>query len=394
MHKPNDKDYGFTIVELLVVIVVIGILAAITIVAYTGIQQKAIIASLQSDLTNGSNQLKMYQVTDSSGNYPTAVKCPAVLSTDICLKSSGSNSFTGGYTANNNSSPKTFSLDVYNGTTRYRITNDSAPIAMVGITCPTGFIAVPGSATYSTSDFCVMKYEAKQVGATTTPISQASGLPWVSITQTDAIANSPNVAGCAGCHLITEAEWLTIAQNVLNMPSNWSTGVVGSGYIYSGHNDAAPANALVADSSDSNNYAGETNTGGNQRRTLNLSNGEVIWDFAGNVFEWTNATIAGGQQPGFSGEVGYAWKQWNNVSLIQNGLPAATTPVYTGISGISGWDFAQGIGQLESNYGESIVKGYLRGGNWNAGTGAGVLALVLYEGPAQSGAQFGFRVSK
>lgn len=37
---------GFTIVELLVVIVVIAILAAITIVSFTGISQKAVAASL------------------------------------------------------------------------------------------------------------------------------------------------------------------------------------------------------------------------------------------------------------------------------------------------------------------------------------------------------------
>ena len=37
----NQKQSGFTIVELLIVIVVIGILAAITIVAYNGIQTRA-----------------------------------------------------------------------------------------------------------------------------------------------------------------------------------------------------------------------------------------------------------------------------------------------------------------------------------------------------------------
>jgi len=37
----KTKQQGFTIVELLIVIVVIGILAAITIVAYNGIQQRA-----------------------------------------------------------------------------------------------------------------------------------------------------------------------------------------------------------------------------------------------------------------------------------------------------------------------------------------------------------------
>lgn len=41
---------GFTIVELLIVIVVIGILAAITVVAYNGIQQRANNAKIASDL--------------------------------------------------------------------------------------------------------------------------------------------------------------------------------------------------------------------------------------------------------------------------------------------------------------------------------------------------------
>ncbi|HCH34420.1 TPA: hypothetical protein DEW05_02720 [Candidatus Saccharibacteria bacterium] len=41
---------GFTIVELLIVIVVIGILAAITIVAFNGVQDRAKVQSVNSDL--------------------------------------------------------------------------------------------------------------------------------------------------------------------------------------------------------------------------------------------------------------------------------------------------------------------------------------------------------
>lgn len=41
MHKRNTSAQGFTIVELLIVIVVIAILAAISVVAYTGIQDRA-----------------------------------------------------------------------------------------------------------------------------------------------------------------------------------------------------------------------------------------------------------------------------------------------------------------------------------------------------------------
>lgn len=46
------QKYGFTIVELLIVIVVIAILAAITIVAYNGIQTQARDSKIKSDLAN------------------------------------------------------------------------------------------------------------------------------------------------------------------------------------------------------------------------------------------------------------------------------------------------------------------------------------------------------
>lgn len=48
----NKRAYGFTIVELLIVIVVIATLAAISVVAYTGIQNRANDSSVQSDLRN------------------------------------------------------------------------------------------------------------------------------------------------------------------------------------------------------------------------------------------------------------------------------------------------------------------------------------------------------
>lgn len=59
---------GFTIVELLVVVVIIAILAAITVVAYNGVTQRAAGSTTQSDLTDGYKQLQnTYTIT---GSFP------------------------------------------------------------------------------------------------------------------------------------------------------------------------------------------------------------------------------------------------------------------------------------------------------------------------------------
>ena len=64
-----SKQKGFTIVELLIVIVVIGILAAITIVAYNGIQERARVATAQADLSNNAKKMQLYYA--ENGAYPS-----------------------------------------------------------------------------------------------------------------------------------------------------------------------------------------------------------------------------------------------------------------------------------------------------------------------------------
>ncbi len=73
MSSLRQRQYGFTIVELLIVIVVIAILAAISIVAYNGVQQRAKNAQTVSATEKWIKILKLYYV--DRGVYPTVSSC-------------------------------------------------------------------------------------------------------------------------------------------------------------------------------------------------------------------------------------------------------------------------------------------------------------------------------
>lgn len=66
----RSRRSGFTIVELLIVIVVIGILAAISIVAYNGIQTRATDTITKSDVAQAGKQLEVDKAT--TGSYPAS----------------------------------------------------------------------------------------------------------------------------------------------------------------------------------------------------------------------------------------------------------------------------------------------------------------------------------
>jgi prepilin-type N-terminal cleavage/methylation domain-containing protein len=69
MVSLKGKSKGFTIVELLIVIVVIGILATLVIVTFTGIQQKARNSQRQTDINAVDSHVEAFYA--SNGYYPT-----------------------------------------------------------------------------------------------------------------------------------------------------------------------------------------------------------------------------------------------------------------------------------------------------------------------------------
>jgi prepilin-type N-terminal cleavage/methylation domain-containing protein len=75
--KTMKKDRGFTIVELLIVIVIIAILAAITIVAYNGIQSRANASTAKANAESVQKVVEAYAADDSAsggnGKYPVDI---------------------------------------------------------------------------------------------------------------------------------------------------------------------------------------------------------------------------------------------------------------------------------------------------------------------------------
>lgn len=123
------KHTGFTIVELLIVIVVIAILAAITIVSYNGIRQQATEASVQVALSQVNEKVLAYAALHS-GAYPDTLA-----DADFDVNQPSKVSFQ--YTSDNTATPAEYALTAANGpggspvyfisSTQTKITSGVAP---------------------------------------------------------------------------------------------------------------------------------------------------------------------------------------------------------------------------------------------------------------------------
>lgn len=267
--------------------------------------------------------------------------------------------------------------------------------------CPANYVFVYGNSALGTDDFCVMKYEAKNVDGVAT--SQAADRPWSSISQTDAVTQSAN----AGGHLITDAEWMTIAADIMKVKYNWTDGKVGAGFVQKGYVYFPASYGAAASEDDSDIYFGiarliygTTSPDGsvdystpryNSSRVHYLSSGEAIWDISGNYDEWTSDTITGAL-PGASG---YACREYTSISSWGN-LPIASRPSalnsVEGLENIASWDSAQGIGQICSDSSVTETRGLIRGGFYYGALSAGVLSLRLHHTPSTPVNSVSFRV--
>ncbi len=417
-QKNNIKKRGFTIIELLVVIVIIGILALICWIAYNGITKQAVKATVQSDASSLSNLLA--NANTEYGSYPSSIdesqQC-VESDTVMCFDPSPDNHVE---IFDDGNELRSYCLinqhyddlgvcvnDIIDDPTQKPIEQPSS--------CPTGFIPVPGSVTYFQGGFCVMKYEARK-SSETVPVSNYNSETFVNVSQAEAEEYSKNVVGCDNCHLISESEWLTIAQNVMSVNSNWTDNEVGGGQMFYGINSLIGSNGgqpfspdidASLDDNDIKYYLGDANAlpATLQRRTLKLSNSQTIWDFSGLFGEWTSGKSLKQALPGIAGSDSDSVNKFVNydqITVNENNF-ISIFPSYADLNNIDDSDsIIKSIGGILVHTSIDGEYGFVRGNTYQVGLTfndtsndrlkAGVLGLSFEPVELQSNA-IGFRVA-
>ena len=169
--------------------------------------------------------------------------------------------------------------------------------------------------------------------------------------------------------LMSNKEWMAIAWNLIDVPVNWSDGVVGKGgCLKSGNNGGQKPCG----------YDGENpESGGNPEAELFLSNNESILHFPGNVWEWV------------SDDYDFRFGKNQYMSIYSDsdiyryfGLP----PERNYLCDESNNHCNFGWGWL-NHLSEAII----RGGNYKLNRYAGVLATYLFVHPLDVYDDVGFR---
>lgn len=421
-----SKRQGFTLVELMIVIVIIGVLTTLIIVSLDNTKMTARNARRLADIKQIQLALKMYY--NDTGMFPTSIVPGSSISR-------GGANYMLRVPANpkpwpdNGCPDQDYQYKQLEGGQRYILsfclgdtTDDLSKGTHIAtangiLDCPSGYMPIPGSAALETNDFCVMKYEAKcaanadlTIGISTGPmitvnstynnsysgggvtgactsansrtvVSVKSGPPLTGISWTDAKAYCATLGG----HLITNAEWMTIARNIEQVPSNWLNATIGSpNYLSLGHYGGITT-AMV----DGNLLYGSGCGGSCSNhiflRNLTLSTGETIQDFSGNVAEWVDATCTPGTGIG-NYQTGGTVVDWTNAGL---------TDYERGVSGPSNstWDYNRAVGQYKGCTLSNNV--FLRGGASTGGYDVGIFDLDLTKNQNVTGALWGgFRCVK
>ncbi|MBX3018224.1 MAG: SUMF1/EgtB/PvdO family nonheme iron enzyme [Bdellovibrionaceae bacterium] len=254
----------------------------------------------------------------------------------------------------------------YNATTKELLYCDGTNWrTMASAFCPTGYIRVPGDVTFGTSNFCVAKYEMKNVSGVATSVP--AGTPWGSITRNGARTQCANLG--TGYRLISNAEWMTIARNIELDARNWSGGSVGSGAVNRGNTENGGLQAASANDNQSCLGTGQTcdlSTWNRLRRTHWLSNNRVIWDLSGNIREMIYDDFSSlGTSPTFVSGVD-VWVEHSTLSATNRTLLSPSS---------SSRNAAEGMGRAQGQSASAVLVE--RGGAQNFWDSAGIYTVLI-----------------
>jgi hypothetical protein len=247
-----------------------------------------------------------------------------------------------------------------------------------GVSCPTNFAMVPGNSAAGTyASFCVAKFEMKNVGGV--PTSQPASTPWTGIVPADASSKCDS----QGWALMSNAQWQTAARNAAGVAANWSSGTVGTGYLNRGHSDGTPGNYVSVSNtadpySDTGNTSGQAyGSGGEQKRTHTLSNGEILWDLAGNAGEMVVDEVYGSLlSPALGTNALYEFTNGSYFPGSDTGNRALLGPVD------ASWDSFKYVGKVNGGSGGALH----RGGAYSDGATAGLFSALLTPGSTSTNA--------
>jgi len=306
--------------------------------------------------------------------------------------------------------------------------------------CPAGWVEVPRDNKHTFQNFCIQKHEFTSPQPSPYQGEGAQGAGEVLTNVSLAEAKNYCRALGEGMHLVTEAEWMTVAEQIAALPINDMSDAnpqinanlqiangatsplipllgkegaedpnINTCNLYKKLSDASNAFSATCQlrgnlTPDPSPYEGEgsygyVGTGANfsmaydpstagraSLRTLALPNGQIIWDVAGNAAEWVDE-IANAEDGPIDSTLESKWLEYPDI-VKYNNMSFVRPSGY-------GWTSQNGIGQIYTDYDAgSALRGFVRGGSFKDGAKTGVFALDLSHSPADKSENIGFRCAR
>ncbi|GEM_PF-4866548 len=248
--------------------------------------------------------------------------------------------------------------------------------------CPENYVLIPGDTSQRTDSFCLAKFEMKDVGGLA--VSQALVEPWTYVDRATADA----ACAASGGRLPTSGEWNVAALNIAKQDVNWSisnegqrlrlnTGVSTGSGVYEIPDELEQC--FGAGTACGTSWAAH-------KRTHTLSTGEVIWDFAGNVWEITSSEFSEGI---------YLSAYWPVVSLDLSSIFSFILVGGQDLRCFQPYNNSYcGMGRAWLNNADVGGQAMYRGGSSNNGGDTGVFTVDFDYDPTHTGPQHGFRCAR